>query len=110
MGCRPRSVNAGRLIRPKLRPLLWGAEFAESGSDFGEPVCASIRDRQGITGVGQRAPEHFQDMPRIPSIPAGVYFEFTMIWFTMYFVFYRMRRSEERRVGKECRSRWAAYH
>ena len=23
---------------------------------------------------------------------------------------YRMRRSEERRVGKECRSRWSPYH
>src|SRR5438067_13456580 len=24
--------------------------------------------------------------------------------------FQRMQRSEERRVGKECRSRWSAYH
>ena len=23
---------------------------------------------------------------------------------------YRLRRSEERRVGKECRSRWSPYH
>src|ERR1043166_1390738 len=25
-------------------------------------------------------------------------------------VWYRLRRSEERRVGKECRSRWSPYH
>jgi|SRR6266568_5818619 len=45
-----------------LCPLLWGAEFAEFGSDFGEPVCQSIEDGQNITGVGQGAPKHFQDM------------------------------------------------
>ena len=42
--------------------LLWGAEFAEFGSDFGEPISQSIEDRQRIAGVGQRAPKHFQDM------------------------------------------------
>jgi len=47
-----------------LCPLLWGAEFAEFGSDFGEPVCQSIKDGQGITGVGQRAPKHFHYMLR----------------------------------------------
>ena len=25
-------------------------------------------------------------------------------------VFYKQKRSEERRVGKECRSRWSPYH
>src|ERR1019366_3639046 len=45
-----------------LCPLLWWAEFAEFGSDFGEPVRQSIEDRQRITGVGQGAPKHFQDV------------------------------------------------
>ena len=28
----------------------------------------------------------------------------------IYFVLFRITRSEERRVGKECRSRWSPYH
>ena len=31
-----------------------------------------------------------------------------MIWVNSEF--YKTRRSEERRVGKECRSRWSPYH
>ena len=27
-----------------------------------------------------------------------------------FYAFYRINRSEERRVGKECRSRWSPYH
>src|SRR5690348_17852191 len=38
-----------------------------------------------------------------PSIAPGVYFRMVMIG-------YFEGRSEERRVGKECRSRWSAYH
>ena len=33
---------------------------------------------------------------------------FTMLFFFM--IVTTMRRSEERRVGKECRSRWSPYH
>ena len=33
-------------------------------------------------------------------------------WFDDYWIFLELRgfRSEERRVGKECRSRWSPYH
>src|SRR2546430_9249286 len=30
--------------------------------------------------------------------------------FPAFFAMYRFARSEERRVGKECRSRWSPYH
>ena len=34
--------------------------------------------------------------------------EFSLLYTTLYGL--RKRRSEERRVGKECRSRWSPYH
>ena len=37
-------------------------------------------------------------------------FIFTMIALYVIVYLYRMIRSEERRVGKECRSRWSPYH
>ena len=32
------------------------------------------------------------------------------LYFYLYFIKYFISRSEERRVGKECRSRWSPYH
>src|SRR3712207_9343194 len=34
----------------------------------------------------------------------------TASWQTTHFNFHDIDRSEERRVGKECRSRWSPYH
>ena len=48
------------------------------------------------------------DAPRILEIYA-YYVEHTVITFE-YDVPSLAERSEERRVGKECRSRWAPYH
>ena len=33
-----------------------------------------------------------------------------VLWMTICFVAFVWIRSEERRVGKECRSRWSPYH
>ena len=43
--------------------------------------------------------------PLIRSIPA-----FQILEENWLFQYLKSRRSEERRVGKECRSRWSPYH
>ena len=44
--------------------------------------------------------EQYQEMYRPPLSPPG--WVFPVVWLIL--------RSEERRVGKECRSRWSPYH
>src|SRR5256885_16945605 len=48
---------------------------------------------------------------KIPGIetPAGKFIR-VVGWFAGGLWCYELGRSEERRVGKECRSRWSAYH
>src|SRR3989454_12437658 len=43
---------------------------------------------------------------------SGVYFIMITLAFTqmLYYLGISLERSEERRVGKECRSRWSPYH
>ena len=70
--------------------------------------------------VQQKKESYFQKykayLPSIVSfiiLMSGVALnQFEMIWFNTYFqVFlFGIARSEERRVGKECRSRWSPYH
>ena len=48
-------------------------------------------------GAQYRNPILYADVPDMSVCRAGDYF-------------YMVSRSEERRVGKECRSRWSPYH
>ena len=50
-----------------------------------------------IGGIAQATPVTFPFMPMIVALFAGS-------------IFMLLLRSEERRVGKECRSRWSPYH
>src|SRR2546430_8931578 len=59
------------------------AVFAEDRQDFGEPAGVALDAEEGGEGHG--------------TIPGSRDAE-------------RSARSEERRVGKECRSRWSPYH
>ena len=45
----------------------------------------------------------------IPFIVVYVIFQLIPLFSTIYNSFFE-NRSEERRVGKECRSRWSPYH
>ena len=57
------------------------ADFADAGHEIsGDRVGQGERSLQGAAGRGEIEDQSFQD------------------------------RSEERRVGKECRSRWSPYH
>src|SRR5436305_5145273 len=60
------------------------------------PICSAISPRNGgyMAGKGSRAgAEGWSSGASIRGVPLS-----------------GARRSEERRVGKECRSRWSAYH
>ena len=52
--------------------------------------------------------EEFKNFVKEPYavVPSGKQEE----WFVVVPKFIQMNRSEERRVGKECRSRWSPYH
>src|SRR5258708_13177 len=72
---------------------------------------SSVRVAIGLSALaaaaGIHAPAHgfHQDAIRIPMMAlalAGALLNLFVLW--------RVRRSEERRVGKECRSRWSPYH
>ena len=43
-------------------------------------------------------------------VVATKYIKAEDFWFKGHFPEYPVTRSEERRVGKECRSRWSPYH
>ena len=57
-------------------------------------------------------PSHTQDMPHERVIFRAAYFLVTSYEFHLEFFIFSVcgSRSEERRVGKECRSRWSPYH
>src|SRR3712207_8721268 len=67
----------------------------------------------GVTGVQTCAlPIYSGAIPKMaPSCPARTQSRYTCaVKTTFRWVFMAPLRSEERRVGKECRSRWSPYH
>src|SRR5687768_18396887 len=69
----------------------WSSDVCSSDLDAHEVGVAEAADGVGAVGLAAR-PEVAPGEAAEDGRPPGV------------------RRSEERRVGKECRSRWAAYH
>ena len=53
-------------------------------------------DRELTPELEREIREHLEDCP-----PCGEQYDFEELF---------LKRSEERRVGKECRSRWSPYH
>src|SRR2546425_9045648 len=73
------------------------------------PIYIGKRGRRGdeigtIPGPSRRSgvpePENAPNSPGMPHVPEKTSFPREVL----------ERRSEERRVGKECRSRWSPYH
>src|SRR2546422_846310 len=60
-----------------------------NGTTFGPQTLGEVPDRSD-DGQAMRETSHYAPAPATHAI--------------------RIRRSEERRVGKECRSRWSPYH
>src|ERR1035438_9689001 len=84
-------------------------------------VVATVNDSTGQNLLYERIPldwlrtewkgpgNNFRNVLFLSDLPQGSYNLDTYIW-NMDKVPYRVSRSEERRVGKECRSRWSPHH
>src|SRR5689334_23625215 len=90
----------------RRRHTRWNCDWSSDvcSSDLGQGVSALSFVIAVMVLVATRPPmselitsKHLRDL-------GTLLFAFIMLW--AYFSF----RSEERRVGKECRSRWSAYH
>src|SRR5258705_1830045 len=89
-------------------------------SDWSSDVCSSdLRMLEPATFARMPATVHgveadflYPDLFRIFLLPqrTGGRFEAGQRWFSRRFPAIPSSRSEERRVGKECRSRWSPYH
>ena len=81
-----RLENIEKMIAPVM-----GSQ-PEERQDGKEPVLVKISVASGITGYSVNYLYHLASKGMIPCVKRG------------------RTRSEERRVGKECRSRWSPYH
>ena len=55
-------------------------------------IALSIEEAADYTGIGRNTLRQLVEWKKLPVLKVG------------------RKRSEERRVGKECRSRWSPYH
>src|ERR1039458_2836026 len=100
-----------RVLFRSSRLLLTGNQIRGTGSDIVETNYSSRhiasmvveveRPRQILPGHRPRSVPIRKDNPRICRHPAYI----GVPW-----ILSTEKRSEERRVGKECRSRWSPYH
>src|SRR3989441_6025958 len=75
---------------------------------LGVPIFAVVAEAIGIFGKDQRYDRLAKEFTRLLLIAYSA----TAIWgaVLVFFLATLYPRSEERRVGKECRSRWSPYH
>ena len=91
------------------------AEWVTSATDWITDTFSGLFSV--IQTIGQWVMEGMTDvLLAVPSllmlvlITVGAYFISNRKWGLPIFTFIGLLRSEERRVGKECRSRWSPYH
>ena len=81
-----------------------------STRDHNRVVSASQAIAQGLSDEGGLfVPQSFPQVD-VKAICALDYPEMAAAIVGQYLTDYSQERSEERRVGKECRSRWSPYH
>ena len=111
-------VNGGEKIGPDLPPMVALPTTAGTGSEVGRSAVIILKatDRKTvifspylIPSVAIADPELTLGMP--PGLSAGTGLDALTHNVEAYLSLgYHPMRSEERRVGKECRSRWSPYH
>ena len=76
-------------------------------------IALSIEEAADYTGIGRNTLRKLVEWKKLPVLKVGrkVLIKTDMLELFMEANEGRdLRRSEERRVGKECRSRWSPYH
>src|SRR5436190_23940327 len=74
-------------------------------------VRVAILTDEHFASSGLPAPHHLKlRMFDFVNHESVLYFDADMVCLSSWKPAYCARRSEERRVGKECRSRWSPYH
>ena len=86
-----------------VRELLSDSEIENSQHDFGRDILPSIYSRYPVYVYDFNTNRIRGESETPPLAPAKIAHDETKPNF-------RRLRSEERRVGKECRSRWSPYH
>src|ERR1044071_10404580 len=96
-------LTAGKGIADETKPALGMKSLAIEGHDASRLLAAMLKRVQAecCDGSGVRMTEDAEDATLLAQ-SVGVRIE--------RFVGQGHERSEERRVGKECRSRWSPYH
>ena len=80
---------------------------------FNNPIAAGVsyRIRYGTRGNLAMLPEDaFTFLASAGKSPGMAAFTIGADWLYFHRAYFAWERSEERRVGKECRSRWSPYH
>ena len=110
-GCGSGSTSSGSTPSDSVLPDSVPSDFAPS--DSARSASASFSSLSGVTSAVSGP----ADLPSFERFALGVYpfLELQPFHRAYYrvleaFAAGRVRRSEERRVGKECRSRWSPYH
>ena len=82
----------------------WGTALADLLARKGETVTLWAREPDVVAGVNREHLNHLflPDAPLAPELRAEADLQTAVRGAEV--------RSEERRVGKECRSRWSPYH
>src|SRR2546422_10555025 len=98
---RQRAAALGQFERERNSRVIAMIHRQESASLFGVPVADSISidDSEAVLRAIRHTPPE-QPIDIILHTPGGLVLAAEQI----------AKRSEERRVGKECRSRWSPYH
>src|SRR5256886_9001499 len=73
------------------------------------PICVEQRE-PGLGESGRREPDDLGETRSDPGADPGRAQRAVSLAGTDVGAHHRDKRSEERRVGKECRSRWSPYH
>src|SRR2546425_6129451 len=104
---------AGSLLARDISPPLHGRFDCHSGLWVSGPRFALLADKplKSVEDVLQPVVEIEDRQLRILKVEPNLDFEFVRVRVSdSCLVLFRDNRSEERRVGKECRSRWSPYH
>ena len=97
------------ISRPLVENLIeLSASVFVIGLQIGAPLIVALFLANAVVGLLARSVPQIQVF--VVGFPLTLMLGFLFLFFGMPFFAQAVHRSEERRVGKECRSRWSPYH